>query len=164
MTHEGSQTHCVFRRGSTLFAFPTYSVREVMERPAMAQVPHTKYLLAGLCHVRNRFIPVLRLDELLVESTGSLPEEQKMLVMDDPEGAWGVLADDVHSLASLEVSAAAEAAPDDKWSDSIVGLAAYETQVVRILHPERLREVAEQDLLTVISMSGIQNSEELTTC
>jgi chemotaxis signal transduction protein len=67
MSNQSGVTHCVMRRGASWFAFPAEKVREVLFRPPLLAVPHSDPLLAGLCHVRSEFFPVLRLDALLVD-------------------------------------------------------------------------------------------------
>ncbi len=139
-------THCVFRRGSTWFAFPAESIREVCERPTLVNVPGCTRLLAGLCHVRSEFTPVIRLDHLLSEHQDALNEEPQMLVLRDGDGAWGVLADEVRALVSLEPSAGEEVANTDCWTGCITGWAAWEGESVRVLHAGNMRDLIEKEL------------------
>lgn len=142
----GGMTHCVFRRGSTWFAFPAESLREVCERPTLVDVPGCGRLLAGLCHVRSEFTPVVRLDHLLSENAGALGEERQMLVLRDGDGAWGVLADEVRALVGLEPSAGAEVTSTECWTACITGWAAWEGESVRVLHAGNLRDLVEKEL------------------
>ena len=139
-------THCVFRRGSTWFAFPAESVREVCERPTLVEVPGSSSLLAGLCHVRSEFTPVIRLDHLLTEDSAKLEEEQQMLVLQSSDGAWGVLADEVRALVSLEPSAGEEVKDINCWTSAITGWAAWQSESVRVLHAGNLRDLVENEL------------------
>ena len=72
--------HSVFRHGPTMFAFLTQSVRGVMLRPALADVPHTGPLLAGWCHVRNEFIRVQHLNHLVVDNATGLAMDMPNVV------------------------------------------------------------------------------------
>ena len=94
-------THCVFRRGLSWLALPAIAVREALPRPDMVPVPGTPSTFAGLCHVRSEFIPVLNLDSVLSEHGSS--GDQIMLILDDADGPWAVLVDELSSLQSLEV-------------------------------------------------------------
>lgn len=138
--------HCIFRRGTAWFALPAVAVREVLMRPAIAVAPQSDPVLAGLCHVRGEFLPVLRLDALLVDGGGSPSPERKMIVVNRPEGFWAVLADEVAGLAVLETSAAPDAYFDDAWSDALAGWSTYQSQVVRVLDPNRFYRAAQQAL------------------
>ena len=95
-------THCVFRRGLCWLALPATVVREAMPRPGMVFVPGTPTIFVGLCHVRSEFIPVLNLDSVLPGCDHS--DSNVMLVVDDTDGPWAVLVDEVTSLRALEIS------------------------------------------------------------
>ncbi len=139
-------TYCVFRRGSTWFAFPAENVREVCERPTLVAVPGSTNVLAGLCHFRSEFTPVIRLDHLLTEDGARLGEEPQMLVVQSGDGAWGVLADEVRALVSLEPSAGEEVTDMLCWTSAITGWAAWEAESVRVLHASNLRDLIESEL------------------
>lgn len=134
-----SDKYCVFRCGAFGFALPAHSVREVTVRPAVIVVPCCASVLAGLGHLRNEFLPVFSLSALSSDEglSDEAPEGQ-MLVISGPEGAWGLLIDQVVALEPLEISIAAGASPDDEWSAVLVGSASYRDQVVRILEPNGL--------------------------
>ncbi len=70
MRQRGSQLcdqFCIFRVGSESFALAASSVREVAEHPPVVRVPDSPSALVGLCHLRNEFLPVLSLRDLLME-------------------------------------------------------------------------------------------------
>lgn len=137
---------CVFRRGTMWFAFPAETVREVMERPGLVSVPGNTDVLAGLCHVRSEFTPVVRLNRLLTEDSTRLPDEQQMLVMNHSDGAWGVLADEVRALVHLEPSAGEDVTDQESWTAVITGWAAWNSESVRVLHAGNLRDLIETQL------------------
>jgi chemotaxis signal transduction protein len=141
-----AHTHCIFRRGSGWFALPAVSVREVILRPPVVIVPHSDPILAGLCHVRGEFLPALRLDSLLVENADCLPSEEQMIVVNGPEGSWGLLTDEVEALATLETSTTPETGFEDLWSEAVAGWSAYESQVVRVLDPNRFYRATQRAL------------------
>src|SRR5687767_12227615 len=113
-------TYCVFRRGTSWFALPAESVREVLFRPAIVAVPNSDSVLAGLCHVRSDFLPVLSLHALLSGDPSCRPPEPQMLIVTGADGTWALLVDQVAALTSLETSAAAEVGFDDSWSTTVV--------------------------------------------
>jgi len=136
-------THCVFRRGGIWLALPAIAVREAMLRPEIVFVPGTPSSFAGLCHVRSEFIPVLNLDSVLSECDSS--SDQVLLMMDDADGPWAVLVDEVTSLQSLEISDAPAADLFDPTC-AVVGWATLGNTVIKILEQSRIRSFAEQHL------------------
>ncbi len=137
--------HCVFRRGTSWFALPALSVREVLLRPAIAHVPSTGPLLTGLCHVRSEFLPVLNLGPLLGGDASSHATEAQMLVVTSGDGNWGLLVDQVAALTSLETSVSAEG-NSNSWFAAVLGWATYHDQVVRVLEPSIFYRLAEAAL------------------
>ncbi|MEZ6066803.1 MAG: chemotaxis protein CheW [Planctomycetaceae bacterium] len=140
----GRPTHCIFRRGDTWCAVPAESVRRVMPRPTLVVVPHSPPVLVGLCHELGSFMPVLRLDEA-IGHRGSR-EEAMMLVIDTPGGTWGLVVDEVDSLAPLEASTAAEQPDESGWAGVLNGWGVHRDEVVRIIDPARFREHAGREL------------------
>lgn len=139
-------THCVFRRGSFWLALPAIVVREVMPRPNMVFVPGTPNIFVGLCHVRSEFIPVLNLDAVLPEF--DLSDDSVMLVVDDTDGPWAVLVDEITSLRALEIS---DAPATDVFDTScvVIGWATYDSHVIQVLDQSRVRMRAEQELAAI---------------
>ena len=136
-------TYCVFRRGSRWLAFPTTTVREIMPRPEMVDVPGTPGSFFGLCHVRSEFIPVLNLESVLPESDHA--NVSVMLIVDDTDTPWAILVDEVTTLRALEISDA-PAADILNTSCVVVGWATFGSNVVQVLDPCRIRNRAEQEL------------------
>ncbi|MEZ6060406.1 MAG: chemotaxis protein CheW [Planctomycetaceae bacterium] len=139
------RTHCVFRHGSQWLALPATSVREALPSPPLVRVPATPARFAGLCHLRSEFIPVLNLND--EGQNGSDLQDRLMLVVDDSDGCWAVLVDEVSSLANLEFSDAPES--DTAATTAVIGWAAHNSNVVQILDPVRFRELVEQELESV---------------
>lgn len=136
-------THCVFRRGSCWLALPATSIREALPCPGLVAVPGTPSAFVGLCHVRSEFIPVLNLDAVVPGT--HRPVDEIMLIVDDADGVWALLVDEVSSLRMLETSDAPEAA-DDSWSSAVIGWATEGEAVIQVLDPYRLRELAAREL------------------
>ena len=150
-TTQAPSTYCVFRRGSAWLALPALSVREALPCPPLVSVPRTPHIFAGLCHVRSEFVPVLRLD--FVCTDGLNADEQILLVLEDSDGPWAMLVDEVSSLAALEFSNAPESSAMSPGS-VIVGWAKHQDVVIQILDAVRLRELAERELSDVHTATG----------
>ncbi len=142
--------YCVFLTGGVWFAIPAKVIREVAGRPTLATVPRSDPVLAGICHEGGEFIPVLRLPSRAGADLNrpSRESDEQMLVLYGPNGAWGLLIDQVHGIESLECLQDAEGYCDD-WSTAVMGtstLKDQKDQVVRILNPDGLYRLAEQML------------------
>ena len=139
-------SYCVFRNGPSWFALRAMEVREAMRRPDMVFIPGTPKLFIGLCHVRSEFIPVLNLKSVLAECSES--NEQILLVLDDPDGVWGFLVDELASLQQLDISDAPEA-DSFETGCTVIGWATFGDAVVQVLDPSRIRHLAEQELAVI---------------
>ncbi len=138
-------THCVFRCGTTLFALPAVSIREVLQRPAIVPVPGTPSMFAGLCHIRSEFIPVIKLDPIL--SRKKRCTNEILLILEDEGGYWAVLVDQVSSLRVLEISDAPETEnEEDEWSATVIGWATEGNYVIQVLDPQRIGRLARKEL------------------
>lgn len=138
--------HCVFRRGHSWLALPAVAVREVLPRPQTVYVPGSSAMFVGLCHVRSEFIPVLSLDMIPGDSSGS--SDQIMLILDDSDGPWALLVDEVSSLQVLEISDAPDEATQQTGS-VVMGWATLDETVVQVLDQARIRMLAERELASL---------------
>lgn len=157
-------SHCVFRHGASWLALPAMAVREVLPQPEMVTVPATSETYAGLCHVRSEFVPVLNLDSVL--SGNSHSNAEIMLILDDTDGPWAVLVDEVASLQFLEMSDAPETGPDDTQNGAVVGWATSGETVIQVLNQSRIRELAERELSAMWQSKALlaQQLEGLGAC
>lgn len=136
-------THCVFRAGSIWLALPAKVVREVMTKPRMVAIPRSPSVLSGMSHLRSEFLPVLNFSSLFPEE--SLESANFMLVIEEANGDWGLMVNEVTSLTKLEPSHAPEEGRKG-WESTIVGWASHEEKIVRILDSIRFRELAAIEL------------------
>ena len=140
------EKYCVVRRGTSWFALPAVSVREVCSGATTVPIPRSHPALAGLCHVRSEFLAVLSLVDLAGDQGTPLRRDESLLVMTGPSGPWALLVDEVAAIASLEVSIAVDVTATEGWTNAILGSATYQDKVVRILDPNRLYRLAERQL------------------
>jgi len=127
--------HCIFRGANDLFAWPATEVREITVRPEFVTVPLSDPVLAGLCYVRGEFLPVISLRALLGCNHATPAEERRMLVLKTAIGVWGLLADRVIGLESLQTSLSAAGAQNG-WTAATLGWANHRGKVVRVLNPD----------------------------
>lgn len=148
LREQSGDRYCLFRSGNMWFAVPALTVREVSYRPRMVSVPGSPQLLAGLCHFRNEFLATLSLRPLsgAYEVCESL--EAQIIVLNGDNCAWGLLVDEVISLAPLEPSVGSYSAEDDGWSELIAGWATYGDHSVRVLDPQAIYDRAAEVIQT----------------
>lgn len=138
-----SDKHCVFRSGPSWFSVPAISVREIAIAPAMVQVPNCHSALAGLCHLRSEFIPVILLNALLDITTARVPQLHDKLMVLHGQGVWALLIAEAAALESLETLVTPEARGDDTNQSAIMGTSMFRSQIVRVLDPTRVYRLAQ---------------------
>jgi chemotaxis signal transduction protein len=138
--------YCVFRCGETWFSLPALSVREVMSSPKLFPVPHCHASLAGLCHVRNEFLPVVHLQVLLGGEAPKNSRGGQLLIVNTTGVSWAFLIDRAVAIDSLDLSINPDIRLDDGLSAAFLGTATYGEHVVRVLDPNSLYRLAEESL------------------
>ena len=152
-------SYCLFRKGSVWFAMPARVIREVMPRPNFVSIPRTHLMISGLSHIRSEFLPVLNFSSLLPDE--SFGKEQFLLNIEESDQNWGLLVDEVDSLAVLEHSDAPEEGRSD-WESAITGWAKQGDRIIRILDSIRFLELATREL-SAISRSESRSSATSST-
>lgn len=140
-----SEKYCLFHRATATFGLLASVVREVASRPPITVVPDADPFLAGICHIRNEFLPVLHLSEFAApkECRGT---EQQIIVVSAASGPWALLVDRVIGLLPLEVSLCSDVGASHGWSAAVMGSATYQNQVVQVLDANALLRLAEDVL------------------
>ena len=146
VTHIGSDRHCVVRCQNSWYAFPATAIREITYAPPLASLPGSHPLLAGICHLRSEFLPVIRINLLLSDEFSTLPTDLKLLVLGSNSGNWGILVSEVAALEALETLSNSDMHSDDPVSSVVQGTAMFRDEVVRVLDPIRLQQFAQVQL------------------
>jgi len=133
---------CVFCCGSSWFAVPALSIREVVERPVIVGVPNSSCALVGLSHIHNEFVPVLSLQALLSTDSQKTDQGKQLILMSALAGPWALLVDCVESLESLELSINTDSPGHDSWSAAVLGSANCRGKIVRVIEPKALYRLA----------------------
>ncbi len=93
--------------GLTL-ALPVGDVREVLRVPPITRVPGAAANVAGVINLRGRVLPVLGLARALGLREHTLGPRSRILVIDHPGGALGLLCDSVSDLVRVPEDALVE--------------------------------------------------------
>jgi chemotaxis signal transduction protein len=140
------EKYCIVRKGNSWFAIPALSVREITSSDSAIPVPRSHPVLAGLCQLRNEFLPVLRLFDRTEQEPSAPKRDTPLLVITGLSGTWAFEVDEIAGLASLDVSVDADTRSSDGWLAAVMGSATYRDKVVRLLDANRLYRLAEREL------------------
>jgi chemotaxis signal transduction protein len=140
------EKYCILRRGESWFGVPAFMVREITLAENMVPVPGTPEILAGLCHLRSEFVPVLHLPSLSPDKHAPESSAGQLLVLSGAQGPWGLIVDEVETLEPLEVAVTADPRGDDAWSAAVMGSSTCRDRVVHVLDPNALYRAAENAL------------------
>lgn len=152
-----SDQFCVFNVRSDNFAINATEVREIVEMTPVVSIPHSPSCLAGVCHVRNEFVPVLLLSSILSGETTDMNGFSYLLSINNPHGGWALAISQVAGLERLELAMNGGSFPQAQ-SPFVSGTANWRSRVVQILDVERLfREAAN-------SIEQAWSSLALTNC
>lgn len=140
--------HCIFRCDQSWFSVPATTVREITVAPDLVAVPNSHPALAGLCHLRSEFIPVLSLTELLNGEDAENTDVASNLLVLRGSSVWAMQIAEAAALQSLETLVTPDVRSDDLSSSPITGTAMFRDQIVRVLDPVCLLRLAQQSLET----------------
>lgn len=143
-----SDKHCVFRSGASWYSVPAVSVREITIAPRLFTVPRSHKSLAGLCHLRSEFVPVISLGSLLEIEDRKVSQPNNKLMVLHGTNVWALLIAEAAALESLETILAPESRLEDSHQSPVMGTAMFNDQILRVLDPNRLLRLAQQTLET----------------
>ncbi|MCA9152083.1 MAG: chemotaxis protein CheW [Planctomycetales bacterium] len=139
------EKYCVFEHGGSTFAILANAIREVGLRPAHARVPDAPPMLAGVVHLRNEFLPLLRDPEAFEPELPCGPRESQVVIVNGENGPWGLLVDRVIGLLPLDVSLSSGATGNRGLAAAVMGSATLEHRIIRVLDERSLhRSISEQ--------------------
>ncbi len=138
---ESNSKHCIFQVRDSLYAISVLDVREVTLAPPLVRVPSCPPTLAGLCHIRSEFVPVVLLAPLLGDSDARLPAQ--LLVLNDPLGPWALMIDRAIAIDTIEMHVDAEHR-DESHRSPVMGTATYQSEIIRVLDPQTLHQLVQQ--------------------
>jgi chemotaxis signal transduction protein len=151
------ERYCILRKGDSWFAVPAMAVREVSSCDMTIPIPQSPPVLAGLCHLRDEFLPVLQLRDLAGDESTKANQGGQLLVISGQGGPWALMVDQVVGLDSLEVSLDSDVRVPNGWTAAVMGSATYRDQVVRVLDPNRLYRLAEEELQSEWSIGQLKS-------
>jgi chemotaxis signal transduction protein len=141
-----SNKHCVFLSGRAFFSVPAVAVREITIAPPLVKVPESDASLAGLCHLRSEFVPVILLNSLLDGDACDYSQPHNKLLVLNGSSVWGILIAEAAALESLETIIAPDIRVDESNCNPVMGTAMHRDEIVRVLDPTRILQLAQRSL------------------
>lgn len=138
--------HCLFRSGRTWFAVPAIAVREIAVSPVLVRVPRSDPALAGMCHLRSEFIPVISLNHLLRFDIGENERPDNQLVVIKSSSVWSLQIGEAAAIESLETLITPDTRSDEVHQTPVIGTAMFRDKIVRVLDPGGILRLAQQTL------------------
>ncbi|MGI9471970.1 MAG: chemotaxis protein CheW [Rubripirellula sp.] len=144
--HSDSDKHCVFLSGAAWFSVPAVAVREITIAPPLVKVPESDKSLAGLCHLRSEFVPVILLNSLLDGDACDYSQPHNKLLVIHGASAWGILIAEAAALESLETIVTPDSRLDEANHSPVMGTAMFRDQIVRVMDSNRIFGLAQRSL------------------
>jgi chemotaxis signal transduction protein len=167
-----ARKYCVVRSAAESYAIAADAIREITMVPPSILVPGCQPIMVAMGHLRNEFLPIVSLAQLLRaghrwakevdESQMSFVVQQwestmRMLVIQGECCRWGILIEGVPTLQSLELcmtsefslphSALSSNEPTQNTSNQpVIATASQDGEIVRVLDTHRLYRRAEEIL------------------
>ncbi len=161
---ENVDRYCVFKSGDGWFGVPALAVHAVVPRLKISRIPCSDPILRGLGHIQNEFVPVISFQSLTEVQYETTPDrEQQILLIDGPQGRWGLLIDQAVTLASLEPSFATVSDHENGWSRVTAGSASFQQRVIQVLDPVAMFHYA-ANLLGMYWQSDVASEKNNTFC
>ena len=143
-----NEKHCVIKSGGQGYALPAMVIRYVTPAPPVFPAPQTDQMMAGICHLRSEFLAVIDLNTLARIGDAVNDDSQsntQLVAISSMQGNWGLLVDQVETLASLEHTTHGET--DRRgFASAIIGSATHNGQFLSVLDPNRLYKLVEDRL------------------
>lgn len=89
-----------FLLASERYALETRYIREIWPLTSYVSLPHTPAFVLGVTQVHGEICSIVDLKQFFSLPTGGLTNFNKLIVLDDGEMCFGVLADDVFGIES----------------------------------------------------------------
>ncbi len=87
-----------FRLGEQVLITPMSEVDEIVDTPACARVPNTKFWFLGVGNVRGNLIPITDLNGFIYQTITSIRSNSRVLTCSDGESIAGIVVDEILGL------------------------------------------------------------------
>ena len=105
--------HCVFRIGTTQFAFSTEIAGEIIDRRRFTEIPRAPRGLLGAFNLRGEILPLISLPTFVLPNDPSTGEPANLLILAEEELRMAVGVDEVLAVHHFPPWEIHPAAPDE---------------------------------------------------
>lgn len=92
----------VFRIGKEEYAVPISQVKEIINYRSPTTIPLDIESIVGVINLRGKVIPIIDLGkEIGIESENKPIKEEKIIIIEDTDGAFGVIVDEVKEVIKI---------------------------------------------------------------
>lgn len=141
MLNDGATRMLVFRIGSELFALPIGAVHEVIDMPAVQQLPDAPKNILGIATLRGDLVSIYDPRPLLQAGDDSFGT---VLIFAGDKGRIGLAIDDVFDPMLMEAADVRSAPGVDASDGLLLGVVRRGTDLIGVLDDDALMRAIEQ--------------------
>jgi purine-binding chemotaxis protein CheW len=124
----------VFCIGQEEYAVPIWQVREIISYTVPTKIPLSMEGILGVINLRGKILPIIDLGEKIGIKGYKRLDEQKIIVMEDKEGAFGAIVDDVEDVIRIQKENIHKISEDIcKGNKYMIGIAKQDNRLIAIV-------------------------------
>ncbi|AVK47949.1 chemotaxis protein CheW [Clostridium sp. MF28] len=124
----------VFHIGKERYAVPIEQVNEIIGYAAPTKIPLSREYILGVINLRGRIIPIINLGQKICIKNKKRNDEQKIIIIEDSEGAFGAIVDEVEDVTRIPKDSIKKINYDVcNGNEYIIGIAKQDNYLIVIL-------------------------------
>ena len=124
----------VFHIGKERYAVPIEQVNEIIGYVAPTKIPLSREYILGVINLRGRIIPIINLGQKICIKNEKRNDEQKIIIIEDSEGAFGAIVDEVEDVTRIPKDSIKKINYDVcNGNEYIIGIAKQDNYLIVIL-------------------------------
>lgn len=124
----------VFHIGKERYAVPIEQVNEIIGYAAPTKIPLSREYILGVMNLRGRIIPIINLGQKICIKNKKRNDEQKIIIIEDSEGAFGAIVDEVEDVTRIPKDSIKKINYDVcNGNEYIIGIAKQDNYLIVIL-------------------------------
>ncbi|ALB44884.1 chemotaxis protein CheW [Clostridium beijerinckii] len=124
----------VFHIGKERYAVPIEQVNEIIGYAAPTKIPLSREYILGVINLRGKIIPIINLGQKICIKNKKRNDEQKIIIIEDSEGAFGAIVDEVEDVTRIPKDSIKKINYDVcNGNEYIIGIAKQDNYLIVIL-------------------------------
>ncbi|WP_238948969.1 chemotaxis protein CheW [Clostridium sp. YIM B02569] len=124
----------VFHIGKERYAVTIEQVNEIIGYVAPTKIPLSREYILGVINLRGRIIPIINLGQKICIKNEKRNDEQKIIIIEDSEGAFGAIVDEVEDVTRIPKDSIKKINYDVcNGNEYIIGIAKQDNYLIVIL-------------------------------